>query len=115
MGSRCETIGKYVVPLFRSLVAKELIKTHHLKQTEAAQKLGTTQAAISQYVNSKRAAKGIEQFGDILPRIQAMAVISAGVLARRETGREEATLDLCRLCSSLFNPEPSKRGDNYSI
>jgi len=116
MSSRCETIGKYVVPVFRSLVAKELVQTHHLTQTEAAQKLGTTQAAISQYVNSKRAAKSIEQFGDIMPRIQAMAIISAGVLARRETGQQEGvTSDLCRLCSALFNPEPGKKGDNYSI
>jgi uncharacterized protein len=115
MDSRCETIGKYVVPVFRSLVAKELVNTHHLTQAEAAQKLGTTQAAISQYINSKRAAKSVEQFGDILPRIQAMAVISAGVLAKTETGREEVTLDLCRLCSSLFNSETSKIGDNYSI
>jgi len=115
MSSRCETIGKYVVPVFRSLVAKELVQTHHLTQAEAAQKLGTTQAAISQYVNSKRAAKSVGQFGDILPRIQAMAVISAGVLARRETGQGEITSDLCRLCSSLFNPEPGKKVDNYSI
>src|SRR4030042_3098194 len=99
MSSRCETVGKYVMPVFRSLVAKELVQTHHLTQAETAQKLGTTQAAISQYVNSKRAAKSIGQFGEILPRIQAMAVISAGVLARRETGQEEITSDLCRLCS----------------
>ena len=52
MNPRCEAIGKYVVPLFRSLVAKELINTYNLTQVDAAQRLGTTQAAISQYINS---------------------------------------------------------------
>ena len=40
MNPRCEAIGKYVVPLFRSLVAKELINTYNLTQVEAAQKTG---------------------------------------------------------------------------
>ena len=38
MNPRCETIGKYVVPLYRSLIAKELINTYKLTQVEAAQK-----------------------------------------------------------------------------
>ena len=57
MNPRCEAIGKYVVPLFRSLVAKELINTYNLTQVEAAHRLGTTQAAISQYIHSKRASR----------------------------------------------------------
>jgi predicted transcriptional regulator len=55
MVARCETIGKYVLPVFRAFVAKELVNNHKFTQVEAAQKLGTTQAAISQYLNSKRA------------------------------------------------------------
>ena len=72
MSARCETIGKYVLPVFRSLVAKELINTYHLTQVEAAKRLKTTQAAVSQYINSKRAIKGIEQFNEILPRIKSI-------------------------------------------
>jgi predicted transcriptional regulator len=48
MPSRCETVGKKVLPVFRSLIAKELMNTYNLTQVKAAQKLGTTQAAISQ-------------------------------------------------------------------
>jgi len=108
MSARCETVGKYVIPLFRSLLAKELVNMHHLTQKEAAKKLGTTQAAISQYVHSKRAVKGIKQFSDALPRIQTMAVLSAAVLAKSEAGQGEATLDMCKLCTSLFNENPAK-------
>ncbi|MCW4002564.1 MAG: helix-turn-helix domain-containing protein [Candidatus Bathyarchaeota archaeon] len=101
MNPRCEAIGKYVVPLFRSMLAKELINTYNLTQVEAAQRLGTTQAAISQYVNSKRANRGMEQFDDIVPKIQAMASETAKRLANKEISPEEVTIDFCKLCSSL--------------
>ncbi len=101
MNPRCEAIGKYVVPLFRSLVAKELINTYNLTQVEAARRLGTTQAAISQYINSKRASKGMEQFGDIVPQIQAMASETAKRLANKEITSDEVTVDFCKLCASF--------------
>ncbi len=102
MNPRCEAIGKYVVPLFRSMVAKELINTYNLTQTEAAQRLGTTQAAISQYINSKRASKGLEQFGDdVMPKIQAMANNTAKRLVDKEVTMDDVTVDFCKLCMSF--------------
>src|SRR4030042_6311429 len=105
MGPRCETIGKYVLPVFRSLVAKELIKTYNLTQVKAAKKLGTTQAAISQYINSKRAFKGIEQIERLLPQIQAMAKETAKRLANNELKADEVSADFCKLCSSFCEDE----------
>ena len=104
MGPRCETIGRYVLPIFRSLVAKELISTYGLTQFEAARKLGTTQAAVSQYVNSKRAFKGEKHLDLVLPKIQAIASSTAKRLAENEVGADEVTLDFCRLCS-IFGEE----------
>jgi hypothetical protein len=101
MGPRCETIGKYVLPIFRAIVAKELVKTYGLTQLQAAKKLGTTQAAISQYISSKRAFKGAEHVDLILPKIQAMANETAKRLAENQIGAEEVTLDFCKLCSSF--------------
>jgi predicted transcriptional regulator len=115
MSARCETIGKYVLPVFRSLVAKELISAFHFTQVEAAQKLGTTQAAISQYINSKRAFKGTEQFGDVLPKIQAEAVNTAKRLANNETTWDDVTLDFCKLCSTFSEVEPCGMNDDYVI
>ena len=115
MSARCETIGKFVLPVFRSLVAKELTCTFHLTQVETAKKLKTTQAAVSQYINSKRAIKGTEQFIDILPRIQAEAKETAKRLANQETTWDEVTLDFCKLCSTFYASEESKTGDNYTI
>ena len=115
MVARCETIGKYVLPVFRSLVAKELINTHRLTQVEAAQRLGTTQAAISQYINSKRAFKGTEQFGDILPKLQAMARVTAKQLANREITHEEISLDFCKLCLTFCGAESRHKNIDYAI
>jgi predicted transcriptional regulator len=69
-----------------------------LTQVEAAQRLGTTQAAISQYINSKRAFKGAEQFGEVLPMLKAMAQDTAKRLAANEITHEEISLDFCKLC-----------------
>jgi len=115
MGARCETIGKFVLPVFRSLVAKELVSTFHLTQVEVAKKLKTTQAAVSQYINSKRAIKGTEQFHVILPRIQAVATETAKRLANQETTWDDVILDFCKLCSSFYATKEKETGDNYTI
>lgn len=115
MGAKCETVGKYVLPVFRSLVAKELVNSHNLTQIEAAQKLGTTQAAISQYLNSKRAIVGAKQFGDALPRIKSLAEKTAQRLAKGGVTWNQVVLDFCLLCSTLSDIEIDQTGDNYVI
>jgi uncharacterized protein len=115
MNPRCETVGKYVLPLFRSLVAKELINNYSFTQVEVAEKLGTTQAAISQYVNSKRAYKGAEQFDGVLPRLQIMARNAAKRLANNELSPDEVSVDFCRLCSSVCKTESNRFSDDYTI
>ncbi|MCW3994633.1 MAG: hypothetical protein NWE98_00590 [Candidatus Bathyarchaeota archaeon] len=115
MSARCETIGKYVLPVFRSQVAKELVSTYHLTQVEAAKKLKTTQAAISQYLNQKRAIKSTQEFDEILPRIQEAAKETAKRLANSETTWDEVTFDFCKLCVTFYSTEESVTGDNYSI
>src|SRR5512140_598384 len=114
MDNRCETIGKYVLPIFRALVAKELVNTHHLTQSDAAKKIETTQAAISQYIASKRAIKCSEQFAPILPEIQIMARNTANQLIKNQVSWGEVTLSFCTICSTLFVQE-DQTGDNYTI
>jgi predicted transcriptional regulator len=50
----CEEIVWYLLPLIRKEFAKSLIKDHGLTQRKAAEKLGITEAAVSQYVSKKR-------------------------------------------------------------
>ena len=111
MAARCETIGKFVLPVFRSLVAKELVNNHHLTQVDTAKKVGTTQAAISQYVTAKRAIKSSKQFSLMLPKIQVMASETARRLARKEVSWDEVTIDFCEFCSALYKEETQTGGD----
>ena len=115
MGLRCETIGKYVLPIFRSLVARELVNAYNLTQVETAKKLGTTQAAISQYINSKRAFKGMEQIGEQLSQIRAMAKKTAKRLANNKLTLDDVSVDFCDLCSSFCNTESSQVVEDYVI
>ena len=115
MSARCETIGKFVLPVFRSFVARELINSFHLTQVEAAKKLKTTQAAISQYMNSKRAIKGTQEFVDLIPKIQQEAKETAKRLANNQTTWDEVTLDFCKLCLTFCTTEENITGDNYAI
>jgi predicted transcriptional regulator len=101
MDPQCEIIGKYVLPIYRSLLAKELVQKYHLSQTETAKKLGTTQAAISQYLSSKRAYKGIEQVEEFLPKLQTMAQETAKKLVNKQISAEDITTNFCGLCSTF--------------
>lgn len=97
----CEVVGHFVLPIFRSLIAKELIEKYNFTQVEAAEKLGTTQAAISQYIHSKRGMEGITHFKKVLPTIQAAASGVAKDIATREMNADEVVLNFCKLCASL--------------
>jgi len=108
MDPQCEIIGKYILPIFRSMLAKELVQKYNFTQTEAAKKLGTTQAAVSQYLSSKRAYKGIEHVEQFLPRIKVMAAETAQKLVAEEIGAKDVTFDFCKLCVTFC------RKDNLS-
>jgi predicted transcriptional regulator len=80
------------------MLAKELVQKYNFSQTQAAKKLGTTQAAVSQYLSSKRAYKGIENVEQYLPRIQEIADDTALKIVNKEIGVKDITFDFCKLC-----------------
>jgi predicted transcriptional regulator len=110
MDPQCEVIGKYVLPIFRSMLAKELVQKYNLSQTQTAKKLGTTQAAVSQYLSSKRAYKGGEHVKQYLPKIQEMAGETAQKLVNDKIAVEEVTFDFCRLCTTFCTKDSVKSG-----
>ncbi|HEX7482906.1 MAG TPA: transcriptional regulator [Candidatus Bathyarchaeia archaeon] len=108
MDPQCEIIGKYVLPIFRSMLAKELVQKYNFSQTEAANKLGTTQAAVSQYLSSKRAYKGIEHVEEYLSKIQEMAAETANKLVNKEMKVQDITFDFCKLCVTFCKKDDLK-------
>lgn len=118
MDPQCEIVGKYVLPIFRAMLAKELVQKFNFTQIEAAKKLGTTQAAVSQYINSKRAYKGMEHVEQFLPKIKAMAAETAQKLVTQEMDTKDITFDFCRLCVTFCkkdNPQSHVETMEYNI
>jgi predicted transcriptional regulator len=101
MAISCERIAHTILPLYRSAVAKELLTKHKFTQVEAARKLGTTQAAVSQYINSKRGHRDIPNYEQIAPLIQEAAAKIAERMATTEMGQEEFSASFCKLCKHL--------------
>ncbi|MEM2341901.1 MAG: helix-turn-helix domain-containing protein [Candidatus Bathyarchaeia archaeon] len=97
----CENIGRRILPVFRAQIAKELIEKYGFTQIEVAKKLGTTQAAISQYLRSKRGIGEVEQFKEILPMIQSAANEVANKIASGEINSDKLALKFCELCLSI--------------
>ena len=96
----CEIVVRYVLPAFRSMVAKQLIEQYRFTQVAAAKKLGTTQAAISYYLDAKRGGKRLEQLGSS-PTIQAAIISIAEGIASDRMKAEEAMTAFCDLCNDL--------------
>jgi predicted transcriptional regulator len=96
----CELVVKLVLPAFRSLVAKTLIEKYHFSQVAAAEKLGTTQAAVSHYLYSKRGDKRMKQL-EAVPSVQSIAdEVALGIAADRFSPFD-AMLKFCELCKNL--------------
>ena len=100
----CELVVREIIPAFRTLVAKQLIRKHHFSQMEVAKRLGTTQATISYYLYSKRGKKGMEHLQS-KPLVQSTANEVAGRIANNKFSLIDATLVFCKLCRALKGEE----------
>lgn len=101
MSTSCETVARHFLPLYRSFVAKELVKKYKYTQVQTAKKLGTTQAAISQYLTSKRGKKGTQNYDEVAPLVQNAAAKVAERLTTTDMSPEEFSDSFCDLCKSL--------------
>jgi predicted transcriptional regulator len=97
----CEVVARYILPVFRSMIAKDLIEKYELTQVEAAKRLGTTQAAISQYIHSKRGYGSLSQFENAMPKIQKCAQKTAKRIAKENVASDEVMKEFCELCKEL--------------
>jgi predicted transcriptional regulator len=93
----CELIVWYVLPSIRRELARELVEKHHLSQAEVARRFGVTDAAISQYLKSKRGtSKDLENSGkyeDFKKEIE--------VSAFRIMNGSDMVTETCRICEMV--------------
>ena len=98
----CELVVQHVLPAFRSLVARELVENYHLSQIAVADHLGTTQAAVSLYLDSKRGDKIMKQLVTV-PAIRKVAHEVAEGIATGKLASSDSMAKFCELCVALRN------------
>lgn len=91
----CEVAVKSVIPAIRAYVAKELTRTHKMKQTDIANMLGITQTAISKYI---RHVRGRAITIDQTEEIQNMMDDIALRIANEKITGPQLTLEFCEVC-----------------
>lgn len=100
----CELVVRYVLPAFRSLVAKELVSRYHFSQRAAAEKLGTTQASISHYLYSKRGDKRMKELESVAAVRSLVSEVAEGI-ATEKLAPMDSLLKFCQLCTALRNSD----------
>ena len=98
MKTPCEMVVGRILPALRASVVKELSGRYHMKQSDIAKKLGITQASVSQYLSSSRAAG--TKVTDSFPKIKTYADEIAKRIARGEDKNEWYGL-LCKACKDI--------------
>jgi len=92
----CEVMVMEVLPGIRAMVARKLIEKHNLSQKAAAERLGTTQPAISQYKRRLRGS-GMDSLQRSPRLIEMIDSIASGAASGR-LSQEEITTEFCSVC-----------------
>ena len=100
----CEEMVRNFLPAVRSLLAKRLLENYNLTQKQAADLLGVTQPAISQYMRESRGIKVriIEKKENIIKLIDELA---DDIVSQRLTPEEKRS-KFCKICEA-FKSETS--------
>jgi hypothetical protein len=95
----CEVVVSSILPAIRSLLTKDLLTTYHLTQKQAADLLGLTQPAISQYIIEARASKVklLEKQPDVMKMIEDLAYN----IVNKNIKHKEIQLRFCKICKSI--------------
>jgi predicted transcriptional regulator len=100
--SKYETASDEVVPIARSIIARELVEKYKLKETEVAGYLGVAQAAISKYVRKKYSRKLNKRIAEIEAQIEAhRKPIDLYIEKISEGKKEYVSICICTLCKSI--------------
>lgn len=93
----CEVMVLEILPGIRAMVARKLVEKHGLSQKAAADKLGTTQPAISQYKREVRGSKyrSIESSPQVTEMIDSIAARTA---SGKLSGQQDISAEFCSVC-----------------
>jgi len=96
------TIVKYLLPAIRAKLAKDLVEKHNFRTKDAAEALGLTQAAVSQYISSKRGRQGIRLLEESKEAVEVINSILDKIINGKFKVEDEVEY-ICKLCEILRN------------
>jgi len=96
--AKCEESVKYLLPIVRAEIAKQLMVKYFLSEAEAAKLLGVSQASISHYMNGIRGSFDYDIVKKWKPDIEEFALEAAEDLMERHDLQfiSDKYCELCR-------------------
>jgi predicted transcriptional regulator len=96
--AKCEDSVKYLLPIARAEIAKQLMNKYFLSEAAAAKLLGVSQASISHYMNGERGGKEHEIIKAWKPEIEKFASAAAEqLMEKHDIGAiSQMYCDLCK-------------------
>jgi predicted transcriptional regulator len=99
MKTVCEIVVNDVLPTLRAAVAKELIKSYNLNQSEVAKLLDVSQPAVSQYLRQLRGRSGMVEDERVSAHIKDLA----GKLHSKQISTEELCVKMCDVSKVIID------------
>jgi len=93
-------VVQYILPALRTAIAKELIEKHGLRNTEVAEKMNVTPAAITQYLNKSR-GESASMMIEGSDRVMNMVSEITHDLAQGVSPADMLLLKLCLACNAV--------------
>lgn len=93
---------QYILPALRVLIAKELVEKHGLRRAKAAEKMGITPAAVTQYLEKLRGEKAVKLVESSDEAIEIVSDIANG-LAKDEASVYDVLENICRVCGTMMS------------
>ncbi|MGI6008640.1 MAG: transcriptional regulator [Methanomethylophilus sp.] len=95
MKTPCEIVVWYVLPTIRREIAKEMVGTYHMRQSDVGRIFGVTDAAISQYLKNKRGGSELIEKSEYYPGFLDEVRKSAKLIVEEKS---DMSAEMCRIC-----------------
>ncbi len=91
----CELIVTHILPTARGAIAKELVSSHGMTQTQVAKLFGVTSAAVSQYIKGMRGGNNLIDRSAYRDDFYVMIA----QIAEKIANGTDVTESLCDICA----------------
>ncbi|MFA4820122.1 MAG: hypothetical protein WC613_04150 [Candidatus Aenigmatarchaeota archaeon] len=109
MKTVCEIVAQDILPILRAAIAKELINSYNLNQSEAAKLLDVSQPAVSQYLRQLRGKNNLIENKAVLTEIKDIS----NKLYLKQIDQSQLATNMCMISKIIL--EDGKNGSFHKI